>query len=73
MASDIWNIGWPNDKILDCSKLKALADDNINVTENLKFVLGKVENIVGNKEKTLVTSIFSFSQHVFKRLFMLGH
>ena len=28
----------PNDKILDLSKLEALADDNINVTQTLKFV-----------------------------------
>ena len=36
----------PNNKILDWSKLKAFADDKINVTENLKFVLRNVENIV---------------------------
>ena len=28
----------PNDKILDWSKLKAIADDKINTTEKLKFV-----------------------------------
>ena len=35
---------------LDWSKLKALADDKINVTEKLKFVLGRVENIMGKGE-----------------------
>ena len=30
--------------------LKAFADGRINLTENLKFVLGRVENIVGNGE-----------------------
>ena len=30
----------PNDKMLDWFKLKAFADDKINVTEKLKFVLG---------------------------------
>ena len=30
----------PNNKILDRSKLKAFADDKINVIEKLKFVLG---------------------------------
>ena len=40
----------PNDKILDWSKLKAFADDKINVTVKLKFSLGRVENIVGNGE-----------------------
>ena len=32
-------------KFLDWSKLKAFADDQLNWTEKLKFVLGKVENI----------------------------
>ena len=40
----------PNDKILDRSKLKAFAEDKINVTEKLKFVLGRVENIVRKGE-----------------------
>ena len=39
-----------NDKILDWSKMKAFADDKINVTEKLRFVLEKVENIVGKGE-----------------------
>ena len=34
-------------KNLDWSKLKAFADDKINVTEKSKFVLGHIENIVG--------------------------
>ena len=37
----------PNDKFLDCSEFKAFADDKINVTEKLKFVLGGVEKSVG--------------------------
>ena len=40
----------PNDKILDWSKLKAFADDKINVAEKLSFVLGRVENIVEKGE-----------------------
>ena len=40
----------PNDKIFHWSKLKAFADDKINVTEILKFVLETVENIVGKGE-----------------------
>ena len=35
----------PNNKILTQSKLKALADAKINVTQILKFVSGSVENI----------------------------
>ena len=40
----------PNDEILDWSKLKAFADDKLNVTKELKFVLGREENIVGKGE-----------------------
>ena len=40
----------PNDKILDWSKLSAYADDNMKVTEKLKFVLVRVENIVEKGE-----------------------
>ena len=38
-----WN-SLPNNIILDWSKLKEFADDKINLTKNLKLVLGKVEN-----------------------------
>ena len=61
----------PNDKVVDLSNLNVFADDKIYVTKNLKFVLGRVENIMG-KGKKLVTSIFSFSRNVFKRLFLQG-
>ena len=37
----------PNDKILDQSNLKALADHKINVNEKLYFDLGRVENMIG--------------------------
>ena len=36
----------PNDEL----KWKALADDKINVTENLKLVLERVENVIGKGE-----------------------
>ena len=39
-----------NNKILDWYRLKALADDKIYMTEKLKFVLGRLENIVGKGE-----------------------
>ena len=61
----------PNNKILTLTKLKTYADDKIIVTEKLKFVLGKVENIV-EKEKMLATSIFSFFHNVFKRILVKG-
>ena len=57
-AGDFYNIfveptfvkSLPKDKILDLSKLKAFADDKINVTQKLKFKIGRVENIVGKGE-----------------------
>ena len=36
----------PNNKFLDWSKLKAFADEKFNITQTLKFVLGRVENFV---------------------------
>ena len=42
---------FPNNKNLDWSKLKAIADDKLNAIEKLKFVLGWVENIVGKDQK----------------------
>ena len=39
-----------NNKIVDWSNLKESADDKIYVTEKWKFVLGRVENILGKGE-----------------------
>ena len=39
-------------KILYWSKLKAFADDIINLNEKLKLVLGRLENIVGKGENS---------------------
>ena len=36
----------PNNKILDWSKFKAHAADKMTVSQNLPFVLGRVENLV---------------------------
>ena len=52
----------PNDKILNWSKLKAFADDKINVTVKLKFVLGRVENIVGKGENAGYLHFLLFPQ-----------
>ena len=40
----------PNNKMLDWFKLKAFADDIINKIQKSKFVLGRVENIMGKEE-----------------------
>ena len=42
--------GLPNDKNVDLSKLKAFADDNLNVAEMMGFVFDREENIVGKRE-----------------------
>ena len=61
----------PNKKNLKQSRLKTFAHDNIKITQKLKFVLGRVEKL-WEKEKMLVTSIFSFSHNVFKSLLLQG-
>ena len=51
-----------NDKILVRSNFKALADDNINATKKLKFVLGMVENILGKGENAGYQNFLLFAQ-----------
>ena len=36
--------------MFDWAKLKAFADDKINVTKKLQFIFGSIENIVGKGE-----------------------
>ena len=40
----------PDDKILGVPKLKAFADDKLNVTLNIKVVFHRIENIVGKEQ-----------------------
>ena len=58
----VWYSSLPNNKILDWSKLKAFADDKIDVTEKLKFVLGRVGNIVGKGENAGYQHFLVFPQ-----------
>ena len=51
-----------NDKILEWSKFKAFADDKINLTEQLLFVLGRVENIVRKGENAGYQHFLLFPQ-----------
>ena len=46
LSKDFFLNSLPNVNILDWFKLIAFADNKINVTEKLKFVLGRVVNIV---------------------------
>ena len=63
---------FPHNKILDHTKLKAFADDKLNVTKMIISVCDRVENIVGTRE-IANTSNFSFSHNVFKRLSSQTH
>ena len=58
-----------NNKFLDWSKLKAFADDKINVAQMAIFIF----ETLWESEKMLVTSIFSFSHNVFENLLFPGH
>ena len=68
---DSFNL-FTHNKILDQTKLKAFADDKLNVTKMIVSVFERVENIVG-KGEIACTSNFSFSHHVFKRLLSQRH
>ena len=58
----------PNHKFLDLSKLKAFADDKINVTKQ-KFFLGLVGNIVGKGENAGYQNFLLFPQCFQKKSF----
>ena len=55
----------PNKKILDWSKLKAFADNIMNLNEKLKLVLGRIENIV-EKGENAGYQHFLLSHNIFK-------
>ena len=40
----------PNDKIIDMTKLKALADDKLNIAKMMISLVYKVENTMGKGE-----------------------
>ena len=60
---------WPDDKILDQTKLKAFADDNLNVTKMIISIFDRTENIVGKGEIVQAISPFPtmFSKGFFSR------
>ena len=63
----------PTQKIVDQPKLKALADDKINMTRKLKYSMKRVENIVGRRENAGFQHAFSplltmFSKGLFHRV-----
>ena len=62
------SVPFPKRQTIDPSKLKEFADDNFKFDENGRKLSKQVENTVGKKEKLLITSNFSFSHSIFKRL-----
>ena len=60
-----------SNKILDWSKLKAFADDRINVTGKLKFVLGSAQSIMGKGENAGYQHFLLFPQ-CFQKLAFSG-
>ena len=61
----------PNDKFLDWSKLKAFADDKINVTAKLNFDMGMVKNLVEKGENAGYQHFLLFAQ-CFQKASFLG-
>ena len=61
----------PNKRILDCSKLNAIADDKINITQKLKFASDRIENILGKGENAGY-QYFLFFPNCFQKTPSLG-
>ena len=55
-------ISLPDDKILALSKLKAFADDKINLTQTIKFVFPRTENMLGKTETAVYLHLLLFPQ-----------
>ena len=52
----------PNDNFLDWSRLKAFADDKLYLTQNIKVVFHRIENIVGKEENAGYQHFLLFPQ-----------
>ena len=61
----------PNNKIVDVTKLKAFADNKLNV-DKMTFSLFDEKKTLLEIEKMLVTSIFSLSHSVFQSPLLKG-
>ena len=51
-----------DNKILSLSKLKAFADAKLNVTQNIKVVFLRIDNIVGKEENAVYRHFLLFPQ-----------
>ena len=61
----------PNDKVLDLSKLEAFAEDKINVPQKLKFIAGRIENILGKRRKCWSPAFSPFPKMFSKDFFLM--
>ena len=52
----------PDDNILGLPKLKAFADDKLNVTQDIRVVFRRIENIVGKEENAGYQHFLLFPQ-----------
>ena len=59
----------PDDNILGLPKLKAPADDKLNVTQDIKVVFLRIENIVGKEENAGYQHFLLFPQCFQKAFF----
>ena len=69
--SEVVELTLPNDNILQWSKLKAFVDDKMNVIQNLKFLLERIENTVGKRENAGYQHFLLFPQ-CFQKLSFSG-
>ena len=53
----------PIDIFLNWSKFKVFADNKINLTQTLNFVLGRVENILGKGEDAAYQHFLLFPKY----------
>ena len=60
----------PDYKISDWFKMKAFADDKLNVTQNIKVFFHRIENTVG-KEENVGNQHFILFPHFQKAFFFL--
>ena len=56
------NVPLPDNKILGLPKLKAFADDKLNVTQNVNVVFHRIQNIMGKEENAGYQHFFLFPQ-----------
>ena len=59
----------PDSKISDWSKLKAFADNKLNVAQNIKVDFHRIENIVGKEENAGYQHFLLFPQCFQKAFF----